>query len=159
MTSTRSESINQLPKAENRSNKHSRFYYTVDLFNFLLEAGIKAENLHGYTVNILPHVPEWCVGVVNVRGDITPVVDMHVFLKTGISNHSNKNKKLLLLEHDNFPSIILQIDDLPKVAFLDEYSHGVLPKKAPSWLIRHFKNGDSSLYEINHTDLLNNLSE
>ena len=146
-------------KNSEKSNKQGRFYYTVGMFNFLLEAGIKAENLHGLTVNSVPHVPAWCIGVVNVRGNIIPVVDMHVFLKTGMSRHTNKNKKLLLLERENQSSIIFQIDTLPKVTFLGEYSRKKLPEKTPSWLIRHFKNENHNLYEINHTDLLTALKK
>lgn len=140
-------------KDKKRTN---RFTYTVGAFNLLLEQEIKVENLSNLTINVIPHAPKWCNGIVNVRGVIMPIVDMHVFLKTGIKNPT-KDTTLIRLEQKDHPPIIFQIDKLPEMVFLDDYTKIEMPEESPNWLIQSLKNGTNTLYEINHSELMQQL--
>ena len=142
--------------SQNKHHNQSRFFYTVGLFNFLLEESIKVENLYEFTVNSVPSAPEWCSGVTSIRGDIMPVVNMHVFLKTGIRITSRK-KKLIMLKHKNHAPIVFEIDKLPEVIFPHHYTTMKAPDKAPLWLKKVLINKNNTLYQINHSQLLEQL--
>lgn len=140
----------------NKFYHQNRFFYTVGLFNFLLEESIKVENLYEFNINTVPYAPEWCSGVTSIRGNIMPVVNMHVFLKTG-KNTNAKNKKLMMLEHKNHPPIVFEIDKLPEVISVDKYMDAPVPKQSPVWLKKALKNEKNVIYEINHSELLRQL--
>lgn len=140
----------------NGKKKVSRFTYTVGPYNFLLEQDIKVENLSNLTFNEIPRAPKWCKGIVNVRGIITPIVDMHDFLKTG-SKTSTKKSHLMMLDHKDHSPVIFLIDQLPEIVDLDDYTTIEKPNKAPSWLIKAIKNGTNTLYQIDHSELMNQL--
>lgn len=148
--------IKKSRKEEGGIYKNYRFFYTVGLFKFLLEGDIKVENLHEYTINAMPYAPEWCSGVISVRGIIMPVVNMHIFLKTGVGT-SPKKSKLIVLEHKSHSPIALMIDKLPEVIFTDDYMSEKVPDNSPEWLRKILKNKDHIVYEINHSELLKKL--
>jgi chemotaxis signal transduction protein len=141
---------------KNKSYNQTRFFYTVGLFNFLLEENIKVENLYEFTINDVPYTPEWCSGVTSIRGNIMPVVNMHIFLKTG-KYADSQNKKLMMLEHKNHAPIVFEIDKLPEVISTDHYTNAPVPKKSPMWLKKVLKNENNIIYEINHSELLRQL--
>jgi chemotaxis signal transduction protein len=141
---------------KNKVYHQGRFFYTIGLFNFLLEESIKVENLYEFTVNSVPYAPEWCSGVTSIRGNIMPVVNMHVFLKTG-KNTDSQNKKLMMLEHKNHSPIVFEIDKLPELISTNHYSAAPVPKKSPSWLKKALKNEKNVIYQINHSELLKQL--
>ena len=142
----------------NAKRETARFVYTVGSYNILLEQGIKVENLAGVTINAIPHTPSWCMGMTNIRGIITPIVDMHVFLKTGIKNkESSKTQKMIMLEHKDYAPIIFQIDKLPELVFTDDYSSSKAPKNSPNWLEKTLENNESIIYKVNHDKLLSKL--
>lgn len=139
------------------AEKNSGFFYTIGSYNILVEQGIKVENLSGLVINKIPHAPEWCSGIVNVRGIIMPIVNMHTFLKTGIDNSSKKHN-LIMLEYKNLTPIIFQIDKLPEMVFIDDYTYENAPNNSPDWLNQTVTNGANTLYEIDHQELLKQLS-
>jgi len=144
------------PSKKNKSYHQRRFFYTIGLFNFLLEKNIKIENLYEYSVNNVPHAPKWCSGITSIRGNIVPIVNMHFFLKTGI-NVEPKKKKLIMLEHKKYAPIVFEIDKLPEVVSIDHYAVMKAPNKSPLWLKKMLKNETNTIYEINHSELLRQL--
>lgn len=141
---------------KNKYYNKNRFFYTIGLFNFLLEESIKVENLYNSTVNSVPYAPEWCSGITSIRGNIIPVVNMHIFLKTG-KNIPSKKKKLMMIEHNNHSPIVFEIDRLPEVISTDNYTYTQLPNKSPIWLKKALRNEENIIYEINHSELLKQL--
>lgn len=137
--------------------KNNRFYYSVASFNILLEKDIKAENLSNPHVYALPHSPAWCSGIVNVRGNIIPVLNMHTFLKTGIKVPINKSK-LLLFKHSNMTPIVFQIDKLPAMIDFDDYAIATNSVDLPQWINKSFKEGSNLIHEVDHSNLLNLLN-
>lgn len=132
--------------------KNRRFIYTVGSYNFLLEQDIKVENLSNLSLNTVPHAPKWCNGIVNLRGIIVPIVDMHVFLNTG--NKTSKNSQLMMLDHKDHSPVIFQTDRLPQIVYLDDYTTINIPEKLPNWIIKAIKNGTNTLYQIDHSELM-----
>ncbi len=145
-------------KRRKYNDASNRFYYSVGDFNFLVETDLKVENLSNTIINKIPHAPEWCTGIISVRGVITPVVNMHILLKEELKklkNQTNKSKKpyLLMVEHKNHAPIILQIDKLPEIINIKDYTYTKSANNSPNWQGKTWKNSTNKLFEINH-DLL-----
>lgn len=152
-------------KRRKRYNDMSnRFFYSVGDLNFLFEKDLKVENLSGLTINKIPHAPEWCLGIISVRGVIIPVVNMHTLLKDELKKlkHKTKNKQnkkpyLLMVEHNNHAPIILQIDKLPEVINIKDYTYSKSANNSPNWQGKTWENSTNKLFEINHNLLFNTI--
>lgn len=140
----------------------NRYYYTVGNYHFLLEEKIKAENLDKLKINQVPFMPKWHQGIVSVRGSVVPVIDMqqYVLSKTDVNmNNLDKPQKAyyLMLEYDGFSPIIFKIDALPKLVNIKPYKKIRTSKKIPKWMVQNHKNKKSTLMQVNHRMLLNEL--
>jgi len=151
-------------KRKRYNDASNRFFYSVGNLNFLFEKDLKVENLPEMTINKIPHAPEWCSGIISVRGVIIPVVNMHIFLKDELekSKHKTKNKQnnktyLLMVEHSNHAPIILQIDKLPEIINIKDYTYLKSANNSPNWQVKTWKNSTNKLFEINHDILINTI--
>lgn len=147
-------------KNNETSTVNYRFYYSVDSFNILLEQDIKAENLSLDKIYELPYPPSWCIGIVNVRGIIVPVVDMNILLETTPKTATRKTKHLLL-QHEDFSPIVLQINKLPTMIDFDNYNIGKISEKInekpPGWSIKQLRYESNIIHEVKHKELLKQL--
>lgn len=143
-------------KRKTTRNRVNRFIYSIGNYSFLFEQELRVENLGKTNISSVPHAPSWCIGIANVRGNIIPVVDMHIILKNELEDIGNKSNKthLLMIEHDNHAPIILQIDELPENVDIIDYTSGDA-KDLPDWVKCTWKNSINKLYEVNHDELLN----
>ena len=153
-TSSLNSKIESLDKQEGNATR--RFYYTVGQFNILIEKDLKAENLQTLSINTVPNAPIWCSGIVSVRGVIMPVIDMHIFLNTKKSDTAKSN--FIMLEHKDYSPIIFQTDNLPTTIDLGQYTYEECPKNTPLWVENHLNNGETSIFEANHNQLLQQFS-
>jgi chemotaxis signal transduction protein len=149
-------------KRKRYNDSSNRFFYSVGDLNFLFETDLKVENLSDITINKVPHAPEWCSGIISVRGVIIPIVNMHILLKDELKKLKNKTKQnkkphLLMVEHDNHAPIILQIDNLPKVINIKDYTYSRSTNNSPDWQGKTWKNSTNKLFEINHDLLFNTI--
>jgi len=148
-------------KRKRYNDSSNRFFYSVGDLNFLFETDLKVENLSETTINKVPHAPEWCSGIISVRGVIIPVVNMHILLKDELKKLKNKtqNKKpyLLMVEHNNHAPIILQIDKLPEIINIKDYTYSKSANNSPNWQGKMWKNSTNKLFEINHDILFNTI--
>jgi len=148
-------------KRTNKRDSINRFFYSVDGHNFLFEQDLKVENLPLTSVNKIPHAPEWCIGIISVRGIIMPIVDMHIILeselkKTKSENHYNNKEQqshFIMIEHKQHAPIILQIDRLPETVNIKDFTYAKPLKSLPSWIERTWKNSKNKLFEVNHDEL------
>ncbi len=149
-------------KRKRYNDANNRFFYSVGDINFLFETDLKVENLSGITINKVPHAPEWCSGIISIRGVIIPVVNMHTLLKDELKKLKNKNKPnkkpfLLMVEHNNHAPIILQIDKLPEIINIKDYTYSRSANNSPNWQGKTWKNSTNKLFEINHDMLFNTI--
>ena len=146
-------------KRRSLSNTNNRFYYTVGNHNLLFEKNLKVENLSATTINKVPHAPDWCTGIISVRGVIMPVVNMHTFLNSELKLKEkyiqSKKTYLLMIEHNNHAPIILQIDKLPEIININDYTYSRSANNSPDWQGKTWKNSTNKLFEIDHDKLLN----
>ncbi len=153
-------------KADNTKND-KRFYYSVGTNNFLIEQNLKAETLKDMPVNQIPFTPEWYMGLVSIRGVIMPVIDMNSFVNSQTKT-TKVNKKVsdthnesyfLKLEHNAHSPIIIKIDKLPGQININAMKKRKAAKTKPSWMLHTMKSGTSTITEVNHQGLLNQIKE
>jgi len=93
--------------SENR--RHGFFIGTTGL---LLPKGIVCEVRNELHVTRLPNAPRWVIGMVNLRGNIVPLLDMAFLLGIDVP-HYVKQKQLFFLIDDEWVGIYS--DGLPKL--------------------------------------------
>ncbi|MCF6189511.1 MAG: chemotaxis protein CheW [Cocleimonas sp.] len=149
-------------KLTNKRDRINRFFYTVGEHNFLFEQDLKVENLPLTTANKVPHAPDWCIGIISVRGIIMPIVDMHKILesefkktknKKNINNKEQHKSHFIMIEHKQHAPIILQIDKLPETVNIKDFTYAKPLKSLPDWIERTWKNSKNKLFEVNHNEL------
>jgi chemotaxis signal transduction protein len=59
----------------------------------------------------IPNVPEWFLGLLNRRGHLIPVFDLHQLLKTGERRHDNR---MVLILDQGSDAVGIPIDSLPQ---------------------------------------------
>jgi chemotaxis signal transduction protein len=135
----------------------SRFCYRIDSHVLLLEATLTAEVLTTKTIHALPFAPDWCVGLVSLRGDLFPVMDMH---KVVLGKSSPQQTQLLLVQHPQFSPIILTCDGFPRQLKL---SQGDLtehtPENLPSWIPHTLQHNGQTLLAADHGRLLRQIRQ
>ena len=148
-------------KRRKLNNANNRFFYTIGNHNFLFEKNLKVENLPATTINKVPHTPDWCTGIISVRGIIMPVVNMHTLLNSELKLEEpykqGKKPYLLMVEHHNHVPIILQIDKLPEMININNYTYSRPVNNSPNWQGKTWENSTNKLFEINHDIFLNTI--
>ena len=134
-------------------SKKNQFYYSVGTYNILLEQDTKVENLTDIKINKIPHTPEWCSGITNVRGVIMPVVNMRRFLNI----KEETNSHMIMLEHHQYKPIIFLIDHLPNSIQTDDCVIDEATAEMPKWVLKTLKNGSDTIYEVDHSKILDEL--
>ncbi|SJM94546.1 hypothetical protein CRENPOLYSF1_550023 [Crenothrix polyspora] len=103
--------------------------FRVGNLRFLLAANIFCEIVDQNKVSPLPNVQPWFSGVLNLRGDIVPIIDLHILLADGSTPLKNrhllaidKGKKTVAFWIDGYPQMLSPHftsasapDDLPDV--------------------------------------------
>lgn len=93
----------------------------------------------------IPNAPKWYSGVTSLRGDILTIVNLHFLLN---AKPNSKTKRLLKLEHPDFPPLAIAIDTLPHQRDVNTLtaSKKTNNKNYPEWIT-------SSSTHNNHTYL------
>lgn len=141
--------------AQTKPQGTPQFYYTVAGHNILLEAGIKTEIIEQQMVFPIPHAPQWCQGMISLRGKLIPVVNLRTFFDTP---RVSKSDWLLVLEQSPFPQLAVRIDRLPQQQLVNnERRQSIDGQKLPSWFEASVLLDDLTLYEANHSKLFEQL--
>lgn len=115
-----------------QSTPSSSFSYQVGSYSILLESGIRSELLTRSDIYPLPFAPRWCLGLVGVRGDLFPVIDMHYVLA---GEPPTEGQQLLWLQPDNFAAAVISCDGLPKqITPPDVANANEQPEHLPGWV-------------------------
>ena len=151
---------------------NKQFYYSTGTHNFLIEQELKAETLKNMPINKIPFTPEWHLGIISIRGVIMPVIDINTFVNSTTETVKNTSKKsnekvsdnnnesyFLKLEHNAHSPIIIMIDRPPKQINISTMKKRKAAKTKPNWMLNTIKNGTSSITEVNHKGLLNQIKE
>jgi|LGOV01.1.fsa_nt_gb purine-binding chemotaxis protein CheW len=96
---------------ENTERAYTRYGYQISYMNFLVPEGTVCEVIQNPKIFSLPNAPSWIEGLLNIRGNIIPVMNVGKYLKNG--NKEKFTNILVLDKSDNENAIAVMISDLP----------------------------------------------
>jgi chemotaxis signal transduction protein len=96
---------------ESVDRPYTRYGYTVGNFNFLIPESTASEVIQKPSIYNLPNSPSWIEGLINIRGNIIPVMNIAKLLKITISK--NPESILVLEKTDSNAALGIMINDLP----------------------------------------------
>ncbi|WMP16618.1 chemotaxis protein CheW [Thiothrix lacustris] len=133
----------------------SRFYYLINTHAILLETDVRAEVLSGQAICPLPFAPTWCAGLISLRGELYPVVNMHQVLQ---GQSFTNTPQLLLIQHPRFSPIILTCDGYPRQLKLPTQDLELqVSENLPSWIPHILPHNNNTLLVADHGRLLRHL--
>jgi len=97
------ESLTDTPKV--------RYGYVINQFNFLVPEKMTSEVLQSINIFNLPKAPYWIKGLINIRGNIVPVMNLHAVLT---DEFNNINSKHVLIIGKGLNTLGILIDELPQ---------------------------------------------
>jgi chemotaxis signal transduction protein len=118
---------------------YTRYGYTTAKMNFLVPEHMVSEVIQSPNIFNLPNSPSWIEGLINVRGNIIPVMNIEKFSKE-ISSDQLGNV-LVLNKSINEPAIAVIIDDLPSALEINDSETSI--RHYPSTLQNFINNGFS----------------
>src|SRR3712207_5866406 len=96
------------PNPQMAGEKFIVFFLGDELFG--VTAAQVAEVVHPPALTRLPRVPEWLLGIANLRGEVISVVDLSGLLKKRASSYSPKSKLIVLRGPNSNASIAFSVD-------------------------------------------------
>jgi twitching motility protein PilI len=85
--------------------------FKVGSLGFLVAAGMFCEVIENLHVNPLPNVKPWLNGLLNLRGNLVPVIDLALLF--GEERGENKRRRLFAIDRGE-KTVALWIDNLPE---------------------------------------------
>jgi len=117
----------------------TRYGYTISNMNFLVPRDTVSEIIQDTNVFNLPNAPAWVDGLINLRGNIIPVMNLDKLLKN--FNNEKTTNILVLNNSDENESIAVIINELP--VSLELNGSETTTKKYPAELQEFIANGFS----------------
>ncbi len=136
----------------NNKNTNNLFCYDIDGMQVVIESGIKIEALEQSIIYPIPNAPKWYLGVTSLRGDILTVVNMHFLLN---KPQNNGLKRLLKMEHPDFPALTIAVDNLPYQKNIDELTTNNKKNNDlyPEWITSSSKQNEHIFLFADHSIL------
>lgn len=131
-------------------NTLSRFCYRIGVHNVLLESDAQGEIVTAQTVYPIPFAPAWCRGLISLRGNLYPVIDMHWVLER---RTSPAQVQLLLVQPRRFPSAVLTCDGYPNPLKLPADLPAENHTNLPSWITHTLQYAGQTLLVADHGTL------
>lgn len=91
----------------------SVFGFRVGSLGFLVTSSTYCEVIEQLQVNPLPNVEAWFSGLINLRGDLVPVIDLQLLL--GEEVHADDKKRQLFAIGQGDKAMAFWIDGLPEI--------------------------------------------
>ena len=93
------------------AGQRTRFGFRVGQLGLLIRPDAQSEVVVLASIASIPHVPVWFLGLLNRRGHLLPVFDLHQLLQTGDSRHDNR---MVLILDQGGDAVGIPIDSLPQ---------------------------------------------
>ena len=122
-----------------------RYGYQTSGMNILVPEGSVSELQHGLNIYHLPNAPKWICGLINMHGNVIPVVDVASISGNEIS-HISKSNILVIKKHDAAVGVL--IDGFPEA--ITENEHVINTSGIPAELRNYIKEGLSSNGDVWH---------
>ncbi len=119
------DNMNMLPEEEEVSSVNHRFLtFLCDNLTFAVNTDHVVEIITNFMIRQVPLVPGYILGIINVRGQIIPVIDMR--LRIGKENSFFDTSCIIILEMES-TMIGLVVDSVSQVLDLDMDSISPVP--------------------------------
>lgn len=142
--------------AEAACDKYIVFCLGTDFF--AVATNKVSEVVQMLSVTRLPCVPEWLLGIADLRGGIISVVNLPKLLGKTDANLSPKNK-FIVLNSQNFPSnVALAVDKLSEILFLSNEEIQITENENAPYLLGKAEYKLKPLSLINVENLLASLT-
>jgi chemotaxis signal transduction protein len=89
----------------------ARFGFQVGNVHLLIRPESVSEVLEKGPVYPIPNTPTWLLGLMNLRGNLIPVFDLHQLLET---SHEGRRKQMMLVLDKGVEAGAIVIDGLPQ---------------------------------------------
>lgn len=99
--------------AEPTAHIESIFGFRVGSLGFLVTSNTYCEVIEQLQVNPLPNVEAWFCGLLNLRGNLVPVIDLQLLL--GESENTERKKRQLFAIGQGDKAMAFWIDGLPEI--------------------------------------------
>lgn len=140
------------------ANTATMFGIRIGSVGLLVSSSIYCEVLDKTPVNPLPNVLPWLNGLLNLRGNLVPVFDLHTVLSEAAAD---RNKRRLFVIGRGDKAAALWIDGLPEIK---ESGHlqparklAALPKIQQRFVSAGYEKDGQSWFHINFEDLFEDL--
>lgn len=144
---------------ESVDRPYTRYGYTVGNLNFLIPEYTVSEVLQNPSIFSLPNSPTWIEGLVNIRGNIIPVMNIAKLLK--VPSDKKLENILILGKSDSGSAIGIMINKLPvsleigeSVVKTDSY-----PDVLQEFIADGFAQNNSNWIEFNPQELFKKLAD
>ena len=134
-----------------------RYGYRTGSTRFLVPEGTVSELLHSTKIYHLPNAPNWIVGLINLHGNVIPVVDIASYVGDGISRLQKSN---VMAIGTNEAAIGLLIDGLPEAIKENEIITGMsaVPEKLEGYVKAGLYSDGYNWYEFDVYKLFQKLA-
>jgi twitching motility protein PilI len=138
-------------------NEKNESIFGVKIANMgiILSPSIYCEVLNKIHVNALPNPNPLLGGILNLRGNLVPVFDLHPMFQAGVSK--NKKRRIISIDRGE-KAVALWIDCLPEImdkSFLEPLNRlPDVPKLLQGFLIRGYLKDNQVWLEIKIEELL-----
>lgn len=117
----------ETPPVVGKSETDPFFGFQIGSYAFLISVDTYCEVIEHLPVNPLPNVDLWFSGLLNLRGALVPVIDLHALF----SQATTDNKRQLLVIDRAEKAMAIWIDGLPQIHNLASQPLKQLPPLPP----------------------------
>ncbi len=130
--------------------------------DLLLQAGLRMEVVEAGAPHFVPHAPVWCDGLLNLRGELLPIIALHRLLGDSAEDTGeNRFDYLLVIRPDDAAAVAITLQRLPEKIRFTEASRTTLPTGIPAGISvaipAAYRHQDRMLLEFDHAALLDSL--
>lgn len=116
---------------------YTRYGYKIGDLNFLIPESTVSEVIQNPSIFSLPNSPSWIEGLINIRGNIIPVMNIGKLIK---NYNSEKLSSILVLDKaDSSTALAVMINDLPVSLEIGEAK--ATTNQYPEILLDYIKDG------------------
>ena len=129
-TDQASEADDQSPEAANAAKTEKYLLFLSDGLLFGVPAEAVVEIITGHTVTRLPLVPDYVRGIINLRGQIIPIVDIHQLL-----SHQDCASNCMMILQENDSEVGILVDQVQKMVDIDTSALLPVPPRSSRELV------------------------
>jgi len=122
------------PESDNATAEIGFRSFPINNTNFMCPPELQMELINAPTIYPIPNSTTYCVGLINVRGSLVPVFNIHALLDS-----TEFNYKWILILGELSQGAAIVIDNLPNQHFSEDELELTNPSNPPKNLTEHIQ--------------------